>query len=168
MLSTGNLCRYVTIALSKESGTNRYAMSACYRHDEETPQKYWSFVRVTQWSPLDSFLSQRVAMLKFDVTIFESDISPFGRLFLKCQFDYLSAWTQYWDENIVIPAYSKKHINEHFVNYWKTSIADVAMNLILRTYNLFTPDFKFETYLEIVKMVALGMHCQNSEQTQIF
>ena len=42
-------------------------------------------------------------------------------------------------------------VNEHFTNYWKTSVADIAMNPILRTYNLFKPDFKFETYLEVVK-----------------
>ena len=45
----------------------------------------------------------------------------------------------------------KNQINEHFMNYWKTSVADIAVNPILRTYNLFKPDFKFETYLEVVK-----------------
>ena len=45
----------------------------------------------------------------------------------------------------------KNQINEHFMNYWKTSVADIAMNPILRTYNLFKPVFKFETYLEVVK-----------------
>ena len=35
------------------------------------------------------------------------------------------------------------------MNDWKTSVADIAMNQILR--NLFKPDFKFETYLEVVK-----------------
>ena len=45
----------------------------------------------------------------------------------------------------------KNQINEHFMNYWKTSVADIAMNPILGTYNLFKPDFKFETYLEVVK-----------------
>ena len=45
----------------------------------------------------------------------------------------------------------KNQINEHFMNNWKTSVADIAMNPILRTYNLFKPDFKFETYLEVVK-----------------
>ena len=30
-------------------------------------------------------------------------------------------------------------------------LADIAMNPILHTYNLFKPDFKFETYLEVVK-----------------
>ena len=39
------------------------------------------------------------------------------------------------------------HINEHLMNYWKTSVADVAMNPILRTNNLFKPDIKYETYL---------------------
>ena len=43
------------------------------------------------------------------------------------------------------------HINEHFMNYWKTSVADVALNPILRTYNWYKPYFKFETYLEVVK-----------------
>ena len=38
-----------------------------------------------------------------------------------------------------------------FMNYWKTSVADVSMNPFLRIYNFFKPDFKFETYLEIVK-----------------
>ena len=37
------------------------------------------------------------------------------------------------------------------MNYWKTSVADISMNPILRTYNLFKPDFKYETYLEVVK-----------------
>ena len=45
----------------------------------------------------------------------------------------------------------KNQINEHFMNCWKTYLADIAMNPILRTYNLFKPDFKFETYLEVVK-----------------
>ena len=45
----------------------------------------------------------------------------------------------------------KNQINEHFMSYWKTSVADVAMNTILRTYNFFKPNFKFETYLEVVK-----------------
>ena len=45
----------------------------------------------------------------------------------------------------------KNQINEHFMNYLKTSVADIAMNPILRTYNLFKPDFKFETYLKVVK-----------------
>ena len=45
----------------------------------------------------------------------------------------------------------KNQINEHFMNCWKISVADIAMNPILRTYNLFKPDFKFETYLEVVK-----------------
>ena len=40
---------------------------------------------------------------------------------------------------------------EHFMNYWKTSVADVAMNPILRTFNLFKHDFKFETDIKIVK-----------------
>ena len=37
------------------------------------------------------------------------------------------------------------------MNYWKTSVADIAMNPILRTYDLFKPDFKFGTYLEVIK-----------------
>ena len=37
------------------------------------------------------------------------------------------------------------------MKYWKTSIADVAMNPILRTYNLFKLHFKFRIYLEVVK-----------------
>ena len=37
------------------------------------------------------------------------------------------------------------------MNNWKTSVADAAINPILRTYNFFKPDFKFETYLEVVK-----------------
>ena len=37
------------------------------------------------------------------------------------------------------------------MNYWKTSVEDIAMNPILRTYNLFKPDFKFGTYLEVIK-----------------
>ena len=45
----------------------------------------------------------------------------------------------------------KNQINEHFMNYWKTSVADIAMKPILRTYNLFKADFKVETYLEVVK-----------------
>ena len=45
----------------------------------------------------------------------------------------------------------KNHINEHFMNDLKTYVAIVAMNPILRTYNLFKPDFKFQTYLELVK-----------------
>ena len=36
------------------------------------------------------------------------------------------------------------------MNNWKTSVADIAMNPILRTYN-FKPNFKFQTYLEVVK-----------------
>ena len=44
----------------------------------------------------------------------------------------------------------KNDINEHFVNYWTTSVAVVAMNPILRTYNSFKPGFKFETSLEVV------------------
>ena len=45
----------------------------------------------------------------------------------------------------------KNQINEHFMSYWKTSVADVAMNPILRTHNFFKLDFKFETYLKVVK-----------------
>ena len=45
----------------------------------------------------------------------------------------------------------KNHINEHFMKYWKTSVAAVAMNPILRTYNLFKPDLKYETYFEVAK-----------------
>ena len=30
----------------------------------------------------------------------------------------------------------KHHINEQFMNYWKTSIADVAMNPFMHIYNL--------------------------------
>ena len=36
------------------------------------------------------------------------------------------------------------------MNYWKITVVDIAMNPIF-TYNLFKPDFKFETYLEVVK-----------------
>ena len=39
----------------------------------------------------------------------------------------------------------KNQIDEHFMNYWKTSVADIAMNPILRIYNLFKPNFKFES-----------------------
>ena len=52
-------------------------------------------------------------------------------------------------KSIVIPAYWKKYINENSMNYWKTSIADIAMNSILLTYNLFKPHIKFETYFEV-------------------
>ena len=43
----------------------------------------------------------------------------------------------------------KNQINEQFMNNWKTSVADIAMNPILRTYNYFKSDFKFETYLVV-------------------
>ena len=40
---------------------------------------------------------------------------------------------------------------EHLMNYWKIYVADIAMNPILRTYNLIKHDFRFETYLKIVE-----------------
>ena len=45
----------------------------------------------------------------------------------------------------------RNQINEHFMKYWKTSVVDIVMNPILLTYNLFKPDFQFQTYLEVVK-----------------
>ena len=67
--------------------------------------------------------------------------------------------------NIETTTSSFRHIvKKHFVNYQKTTIGNVAMNPILRTLKLFKLCFKFETYLEAVKMVVTDTHWQNSEQ----
>ena len=56
-------------------------------------------------------------------------------------------------DNIHLPFWNTiKHlVTEHFKNHWKSSIVDIASNLILCTYKLFKTDFKFETYLDVVK-----------------
>ena len=56
-------------------------------------------------------------------------------------------------ENINLPFRNalKQLVTEHFKNHWKSSIVDIASNPILRTYKLFKTDFKFETYLDVVK-----------------
>ena len=56
-------------------------------------------------------------------------------------------------DNINLPFRNaiKQLVTEHFKNHWKASIVDIASNPILRTYKLFKTDFKFETYLDVVK-----------------
>ena len=56
-------------------------------------------------------------------------------------------------DNINLPSRNaiKQLVTEHFKNHWKSSIVHIASNHILRTYKLFITDFKFETYLDVVK-----------------
>ena len=56
-------------------------------------------------------------------------------------------------DNINLPFRNtiKQLVIEHFKNHWKSSLVDIASNPILRTYKLLKTDFKFETYLDVVK-----------------
>ena len=56
-------------------------------------------------------------------------------------------------DNINLPFRNtiKQLVTEYFNNHWKYSIVDITSNPILRTYKLFKTDFKFETYLDVVK-----------------
>ena len=58
----------------------------------------------------------------------------------------------------------KNQINEHFINYWKTSVADVAMNPscvpIISSY----PILNSKLISKLLKMVVTDTYSQNSEQ----
>ena len=56
-------------------------------------------------------------------------------------------------DNINLPFRNtiKQLVAGHLKNHWKSSIVDIASNPSLRTYKLFKTDFKFETYLDVVK-----------------
>ena len=56
-------------------------------------------------------------------------------------------------DNINLPFRNaiKQLVTEYFKSYWKSSIVDIASNTIFRTYKLFKTDFKFQTYLGVVK-----------------
>ena len=56
-------------------------------------------------------------------------------------------------DNINLPFRNaiKQLVTEYFKSHWKSSIVDIASNTIFRTYKLFKTDFKFQTYLGVVK-----------------
>ena len=54
--------------------------------------------------------------------------------------------------------YTVKHINERLINYWKTSIADVAMNPILHTYIYSDLILNAKLNSKLLKMVVTDRH----------
>ena len=52
---------------------------------------------------------------------------------------------------------TEKHlVSEH----WKSSIADIASNPILCTYELIKTNFKFESYLDVVVIYTHWYNCE--------